>query len=295
MSGTLFPGMPPKAQEVLYIVGNGFDISHGINSRYSDFERWVEAKGNDRLIGMMDVFFSNEHYLWADVETALGEYREEDIFDYCKPDEDIDYDHMMRSVAAIEDGPDWLFKPTLDEFLENFTDWVNSIDISQVHPQKQLESQSRYLTFNYTETLEKVYGIPDSNILHIHGSRIVAGDSYIMGHNNIKPDDLYDTLNGELYFEQDTKNKIIGWMNELHKDTSSIIRHNASFFRSLSGITHIVVLGHSVNQVDWPYFDEVKKSVSPDALWLFHYHSSEDKERIKSYIAHSEITNYQIL
>lgn len=108
----------------------------------------------------MDVFFSNEHYLWADVETALREYREEEIFDYCKPNEGIDYDHMMRSVAAIEERPDWLFKPIVDEFLENFTDLVDSIDISHERPQQQLKHQSKYLTFNYTETLEKVYGIP---------------------------------------------------------------------------------------------------------------------------------------
>ena len=244
---------------------------------------------------MMNVFFSNEHDLWADIETALGEYREEEIFDYCKPDEEIDYDHMMRSVAAIEDAPDWLFKPILDDFLNSFTDWVNSIDISQARQQLQLEPQSRYLTFNYTETLEKVYGTPADNILHIHGSRVVKGGAYIMGHNNIKPDDLYDTLNGELYFEQDTKNKIIGWMNELHKDTSSIIRHNATFFRSLSGITHVVVIGHSVNEVDWPYFDEVNKNIGPNAQWQFHSHLSEDKERIEAYIAHSGIVNFQIV
>ena len=294
MSDTLFPDMSPQPHEVLYIIGNGFDISHGIKSRYSDFEKWVKTKGNEQLIGMMDVFFSNEHYLWADVETALGEYREEEIFDYCKPDEEIDYDHMMRSVAAIEDGPDWLFKPILDEFLDSFTDWVDSIDISQARPQQQLEPQGRYLTFNYTETLEKVYGITDSNILHIHGSRTVANDTYIMGHNNIKPDDLYDTLDGEFHFVQHTKNKIIGWMNELYKDTSSIISHNASFFSSLSEISHIVVMGHSVNEVDRPYFDEVNNNVSPDALWIFHYHSSEDKGRIEAYLAHSGIVNYQI-
>lgn len=50
--------MTPHPSEVLYIIGNGFDISHGINSRYSDFERWVEEKGNDQLIGLMDIFFS---------------------------------------------------------------------------------------------------------------------------------------------------------------------------------------------------------------------------------------------
>ena len=295
MTKSLFPNIPPHPSEVLYILGNGFDIAHGISSRYSDFEYWVKTKGNDRLIGMMNIFFSNEHYLWEDVETALGEYREEEIFDYCKPIEEIDYDHPMRSVAAIEDGPDWLFKTILDDFLDSFTNWVNSIDISQARQQLQFEPQSKYLTFNYTETLEKVYGIPDDNILHIHGSRAVKGDTYIMGHNNIKPDDLYDTLNGEFYFEQDTKNKIIGWMNKLHKDTSSIIRHNAYFFRSLSGITHIVVIGHSINEVDWPYFDEVNKSVGPNALWHFHYHSSEDKKRIDAYIVHSGIANFQII
>ena len=295
MTKSLFPNIPPHPSEVLYILGNGFDIAHGISSRYSDFEYWVKTKGNDRLIGMMNIFFSNEHYLWEDVETALGEYREEEIFDYCKPIEEIDYDHPMRSVAAIEDGPDWLFKTILDDFLDSFTNWVNSIDISQARQQLQFEPQSKYLTFNYTETLEKVYGIPDDNILHIHGSRAVKGDTYIMGHNNIKPDDLYDTLNGEFYFEQDTKNKIIGWMNKLHKDTSSIIRHNAYFFRSLSEITHIVVIGHSINEVDWPYFDEVNKSVGPNALWHFHYHSSEDKKRIDAYIVHSGIANFQII
>ena len=295
MCGTFFHNLPPKAQDELYILGNGFDIAHGISSRYSDFERWVKARSDKQLVDMMNVFFSNEHDLWTDVETALGEYREEEIFDYCKPDEEIDYDHMMRSVAAREDGPDWLFKPILDEFLENFTEWVNSIDISQARQQLKLEPQSRYLTFNYTETLEKVYGTPANNILHIHGSRVVKGGAYIMGHNNIKPDDLYDTLNGELYFEQDTKNKIIGWMNELHKDTSAIIRHNATFFRSLSGITHVVVIGHSVNEVDWPYFDEVNKNIGPNAQWQFHSHSSEDKERIEAYIAHSGIVNFQIV
>lgn len=295
MCGKLFHNLYPKAQDVLYILGNGFDIAHGISSRYSDFEKWVKARGNKQLVDMMNVFFSNEHYLWADVETALGEYREEEIFDYCKPDEEIDYDHMMRSVAATEDGPDWIFQPILNEFLENFTEWVDSIDISHARQQQQLGTQSKYLTFNYTETLEKVYSIPCDNILHIHGSRAVKGDTYIMGHNNIKPDNLYNTLNGELYFEQDTKNKIISWMNELYKDTSSIIRHNAFFFHSLFGISHVEVIGHSVNKVDWPYFDEVNKSVGPNAQWLFHSHSSEDKKRIEAYIAHSGIANFRII
>ncbi len=26
----------------LYIIGNGFDLSHGLKTRYTDFSKWVE-------------------------------------------------------------------------------------------------------------------------------------------------------------------------------------------------------------------------------------------------------------
>lgn len=291
---TLFP-ISPMPSEVLYILGNGFDLSHGIESSYWHFEQWVKAQGNSRLIGLIDTFFSNKRDLWSDIETALGEYDEEAIYEYCKPDEDIDYDHMMRSVAACEDGPDWLFKPVLDEFLEAFVEWVDSIDISQAKQNRTLYADSQYLTFNYTETLEKVYGIPSDHVKHIHGSRISAGDTYIIGHNIHKPENLHDTQNGELYFEQDTKNKIIGWMNSVRKDTSSIILRNQQYFKTLKNIKHVEVIGHSLYEVDWPYFDEVARCISPNAHWIFHAHTAADRQRINTYMVHSGITNYIIV
>lgn len=117
---------PSIYQNTLFILGNGFDIGHGIKSRYSDFKQWVSAQGDQRLIGLMDIFFSNERDLWSDIEKALGEYDEEAILEFCRPDEEIDYDHMMRSVAAIEDAPDWIFKPILDQFVDYFNAWVES-------------------------------------------------------------------------------------------------------------------------------------------------------------------------
>lgn len=126
----LFNNITPRNDELLFVIGNGFDLAHGIESSYWDFAQWVKAQGNNQLIELMDIFFSNKCSLWSDVETALGKYDEEGIFDYCRPEEDIDYDHMLRSVAAVEDAPDLLFKPTLEEFLSVYREWVDSIDIS---------------------------------------------------------------------------------------------------------------------------------------------------------------------
>jgi len=75
-------------------------------------------------------FFSNKRNVWGDIEKALGEYDEENIFDFCKPDEEFDYDHPTRSIDAVEGAPEWIFKPTLDKFHETFKTWVDSIDIS---------------------------------------------------------------------------------------------------------------------------------------------------------------------
>lgn len=289
----LFNNITPCNDEVLFVIGNGFDLAHGIESSYWDFAQWVKAQGNNQLIGLMDIFFSNNRSLWSDVETALGEYDEEDILDYCRPEEGIDYDHMLRSVAAVEDAPDFLFKPTLEEFLSEYREWVDSIDISRATVNQELLPDYRYLTFNYTEMLEQIYGIPSTQVFHIHGSRL-QHDDYILGHNNFKDEHLYDTLNGELYFEQDTKNKIISWMNVLYKNTQGIIHRNQLFFDSLCNIKLVVVKGHSLYDVDWPYFDEIAKHVSKDAQWLFFYHSEADLDRIEKYTNHLGITNYRL-
>ena len=79
---------------------------------------------------MLEIFFSNNRDFWGDIEKALGEYDEEEIVDWCSHDEGIDYNHPTCFVTAIEDSPDWLFKPILDEFLETFNQCVESIDMN---------------------------------------------------------------------------------------------------------------------------------------------------------------------
>lgn len=108
---SLFPEIEEEENKKLNIIGNGVDIAHGVDSSYSDFMSWLSRKHKDDLITLLESFFSNKRDIWGDLETALGEYDEDSIIDYCKPDEEIDYDHPTKSTAAIEDAPDWLFKP----------------------------------------------------------------------------------------------------------------------------------------------------------------------------------------
>lgn len=288
---SLFPELDQQNSSTLIIIGNGFDLASGIMSSYQNFKMWLKQNGRQRLIDLMDIFFSNQRDVWGDIEKALGEYDEDGILDFCRPDEEFDYDHAMRSMAAVEDAPDWLFQPVLEEFTEAFKDWVNSINIKDAEKIRDLPTESRYLTFNYTETLEKLYGIADSNILHIHGSRLSNGEEIIIGHDNPRdPNEAYND-EGQMLFIQQTWSKIIEWMNGLVKDTAAIISRNREFFNELSDIEHVVVYGHSFYEVDWPYLEEIVKQIGTDMPWSISYHTSEDLKRIDSFVKHSQLNH----
>lgn len=37
-------------EECLYIIGNGFDLKHGMSTKYSDFKRWLFDNGRIDVI-----------------------------------------------------------------------------------------------------------------------------------------------------------------------------------------------------------------------------------------------------
>ena len=208
---SLFPELKKVDKTTLIIIGNGFDISHGIKTRYSDFRNWLLSQKNNNQVALMDTFFSNERDVWGNLEAALGEYDEGGVLSYCRPDEGFDFDHSLSSAACVEDSPNDIFLPVLEDFKDRFKEWVDSIDLIGVQKEKSLPADALYLTFNYTDTLETIYGIPPQNIAHIHGSRQLK-DEYIIGHNNTRnPSDAWD--DESLDFECQAKENIISWMN----------------------------------------------------------------------------------
>lgn len=277
----------------LYLIGNGFDLAHGIESSYSDFRDFVSNSDDPFLVGEMDTFFSNKRDLWSDVETALGEYDENEIISYCTPDSDFDIDHPLRSQAALEDGPDYLFNPVVSNFNFKFNDWVDSISLDGVIQCFRIPKDAVYITFNYTETLEDIYHIPEDHILHVHGYR-KSEKSYVMGHCNPRNENS-SYVEHDLFFINDTRAKIIRQMNEYVKPVASIIRENNTFFSGLSSIQQVIILGHSLNKVDYPYLEKVKDSISPNAKWIFTFYSSSDKTSINDTITSLGITDYSII
>lgn len=158
---------------VLYIIGNGFDLYHGIKSSYGSFRKWLQTHDYDTYQTYETV--CDYDALWSDFETGMA-YVSRDFFLESGlaffPDSKSDPDEW--SAADIFLGGDAASSSAyelLDKLKKDFHKWVCSLSVPRDYKNKMLyvDDYARFLTFNYTTFLESHYGIPSSQINHIHG------------------------------------------------------------------------------------------------------------------------------
>lgn len=153
-----------------------------------------------------------------------------------------------------------------------------------------LKPDAYYLTFNYTDTLEILYGIPDENICHIHG-RASRNEKLVVGHNrDIDHSDYWDD-NLDMRENNERMQRLMD-MNELRKPYWEIIEHNHVFFQKIISVRDVYILGHSCAEVDLPYFRTIKESIDPKAIWHFSPYDDGDRHRIMNLLKMVKIDHH---
>lgn len=269
----------------LYIIGNGFDMAHGIDSSYSNFESylWKEHAGD-----MYQIDFFNENArcdLWTDFEAALGSLDINDITPGLEvearnnePEEIGRQSNYM--VDTVSQGCEVLMK--IYETL--FEEWVEQIDISGTEAFVEMDKSALFFTFNYTETLEEVYGISQERILHIHNCRTSSScGPPIVGHYKM----ARPQYSGEGWIATDEMDDSLKNLHEgTKKPVDKLIKKNEPFFKSLRNVDEVYVYGHSFNDIDMDYFKEIRRSVLPDARWTVSYYKPEEKAKFECILKH---------
>ncbi|MCI1644406.1 MAG: bacteriophage abortive infection AbiH family protein [Bifidobacterium crudilactis] len=185
--------------------------------------------------------------------------------------EDISFDPAVHDtvLANEDDGINW--KDIISEFYSFLSTWVQQIDDDlpkQVKKPRNMVSRlsvkDRFLTFNYTSTLEKAYGLPCSRILHIHGRVGSEKNPIILGHGENIRDFSQDTFGYQI------ADDLLGFAaDNTYKDVCSIIGDHYSWFCSLKEISSVVIFGHSLSSVDLPYFKQIALSAN-NAVWTIY-------------------------
>ncbi|OPX92306.1 MAG: hypothetical protein A4E53_00563 [Pelotomaculum sp. PtaB.Bin104] len=153
----------------LYICGNGFDLHHGYKTGYRDYRSFLLKHHEDAFMAFNDFQYLSTSDRWSDLEESLTinyeECIEEAVNEYY-PDLNDDSDSRWNGIDMdLDEQTKFIFDFTGKYFLE----WLTQIDFSKPVNIISINKNALFVTFNYTTTLENLYGIAPSNILHIHG------------------------------------------------------------------------------------------------------------------------------
>ena len=157
----------------LYIIGNGFDCHHGINSSYSAYRQWLEENEPELYERLREFYYVDDDEWWWQFEVNLGEIELATYIQYTASenqpdlasDEFRDRDYYAGSYQAESEIGD-----LVNDIKDTFKAWINSL--SRADGSKKIKltrGDDHFINFNYTSTLQDLYGIPDSEILYIHG------------------------------------------------------------------------------------------------------------------------------
>ncbi|MDY0211797.1 MAG: bacteriophage abortive infection AbiH family protein [Desulfuromonadaceae bacterium] len=285
----------------LYIIGNGFDIYHGIESRYSSFKNYFhvhDRDSHDRVEEYLQV-----HEDWSDLEIALAyldigtvldhasdflqSYATEKWSDAYHHDYQFEINNIVSSLSSKlkSEFCDWLRQLTIPYF--------NELNCTPL----KLNNAGTFFNFNYTPSLEHIYGIPKENIFYIHGKIGDPNTEIILGHawNPADIPDLNDVPDPE---DMDTRvmegNEILNdYFKKTFKQTDQIIKQNKQFFDSLKSISEIRILGHSLSEVDFKYIEVISKVVMPNCSWKISYYNNNEINNHRSVMERLNVKNQE--
>ena len=291
-------------ENTLYIIGNGFDLMHRVPSSYFDFRDSLGKRS--RLRHALEIALTAED-IWADFENSLGSINyylmgSRDIVDMWLDNSGF-YDDEDGSAAkfylAVESAANPIIN-LVNELQPAFRRWVSSLKVgTNDRPLADLiRSDGKVLNFNYTEFVETLYGVHD--ICYIHGNR-KKKQKLILGHRPDTEDEFYEKQRIPRSYRQaiiDVAQSnvfdLIGeYDEELTKNSSEIIKNHQIFFNELDSIEQIIVIGHSISQVDWDYFVEVKKR-AVKAHWYFGIFGLNDLRNMENLVQSLGIMEYSV-
>jgi hypothetical protein len=296
----------------LYIIGNGFDLYHGLDTKYQSFAKYLAEKDNEvyelflTYYGLPDLsnaqITDEEYAAWATFELALADLDYKQILD--------DYSDSIANPAANNfKDRDWhtyqiememIIEKLTEKLISNFNNFILNLKYPKNIDDKKIKilPQSLLLNFNYTNSIEKLYGISDTSICYIHNKAKQNDSNIILGHgtdptnfieNDPEPPNNLNEEELELWREamadqhdysyESAKSEILSYYTKAFKNTENIINQNADLFNKLSNIENVYVLGHSISEVDIKYFEKVFETIKKDAKWLVTYYSDYEKQK----------------
>lgn len=301
--------------EKLYVIGNGFDRHHKINCGYNNFRDWLQENRPKIFNNMLRIYGECDGTWWSTFEENLTNFdrnkypnmvgrtpffrlqkelvelygdEARDVIDQYELEEEEGVSNRFRLSEAIASFEMNRLKRDL---IEAFGDWVYSLNL----PDKStiiedLDVNAMFFTFNYTRTIEDLYGVNKGRILHIHGS--VDNGVFVIGHGMTAEDMLQRDAENYAYSVDPTEDmgedearrqmfQVIA--HELKKPVEEIIEKNIIHFKEISSIKKMIVLGFSYSDIDLPYLRKILEYTGLGIKVDLGWHTLGDKKKAEAF------------
>lgn len=291
----------------LFIIGNGFDLAHQLPTSFDPHFKEIAQK-NEQYTYFWDLYQTRESSIWSDFENLLGRPDFDslsEIFEGHHPDYTSEKESDRDGSIVMAEYSGNLHK-SLEEFANNANEKIGIAE--RIDEFSNLFcNDSLFINFNYTHTLQLLYGINDSNILHIHGE--VGKGKLIIGYTqgNYQPELMHYDVRQKgrgPYVELDCEDYLSNIEDPYVSNAYSILfEKSESFFKKPDletleaflqeeHISDIYVKGHSVN-IDYAYFEFLSKRF-PCCVWHFQPFDRDTKRNILELIDTYSIINFEV-
>ncbi|WP_059018470.1 bacteriophage abortive infection AbiH family protein [Vibrio coralliirubri] len=268
----------------LVIIGNGFDRQNGLPTSYGHFYK----KYNKRL-GEYFVYFPEffDDQAWSSFEENLAVFDEDNFRESAAWLPSVD--DMIESSKYVNGYNDEISQKTdelVGEIRTAFTTWIRSVDAKDAMRFMEFPKGCKFISFNYTSTLQDVYFVSDEDVLHIHGK---ARRDVIFGHgigNGYQSSSM--ALNDDEPWFEEAHQTLASVTDKFHKPVHDILEEHRDSLEGYGDVTKIIVIGHSINDIDIPYLKCIL-SAYPNAVWRNWNHRDKENDGVSS--THDKLLN----
>jgi len=257
----------------LYIIGNGFDLHHELRTSYWDFSEYLKENDSELyyLLDSYTYYPATEESLWSKFEENLANLEINDILSD-NTDRLPDYasdDFRDRDRHVFPDVMDGYHSKLTIGLLEIFKRFIQDVEV----PKKafgykiELDKSASFLSFNYTDTLQRLYNIDKDKIVYLHNSAFES-DDVILGHGTdpkkfeekkpLPPDGLTEEQLEQWHDEHDDwdysydtgKVTIMRYYRDTFKPTNEVINNHSSFFEKIGDAPRVHSIGKNAASLE---------------------------------------------
>ena len=197
----------PKTCQITFIIGNGFDLSLQMKTKYIHiYDEYINSPSSSKIVERFKQELksnaAHRYENWADFEMGMADYAntlssENELIECVRDFKGFMSNHLQAENDRIIDlikNEVISHQRLLKEFDRSIEEFYTGLTPNDINQMKGLMSNAiierKYITFNYTSTLEaflslkyKYDRIVESTPIHIHGR---LGEDVVLGIDNIE-------------------------------------------------------------------------------------------------------------